>query len=246
VRLYFRPKTPMQYVNEGVRPAVWVENGAHCPVPVIMLFDAMSILGRESTEFSDGNLRMGRATVGADADFFEKIPFDLVYHDGAIGDNEDKRSIIFHRHAEVIVPDELDLEPLRYVVCRSQAEQETLLHLLGEEGREKWAARTIMKANLNYRRWNFVEQVDLVEAGIVAFRFNRSERGPGPFRIEGYADSAETGPRSFTRDDFVVPEDSKLRVRLRVPAQRVVVELRLDGALVFKNELKMPGTSRPV
>ncbi len=40
VRLYFRPRTPTQYRNEGIRPKGSLKLGAHCPVPVIFLFDA--------------------------------------------------------------------------------------------------------------------------------------------------------------------------------------------------------------
>src|SRR5690349_6275747 len=36
VRLYFRPRTPTQYKNEGFRPLGQRElGGAHCPVPIV-------------------------------------------------------------------------------------------------------------------------------------------------------------------------------------------------------------------
>jgi hypothetical protein len=34
VRLYFRPQTPTQYRNEGIRPKNMRELESHCPVPV--------------------------------------------------------------------------------------------------------------------------------------------------------------------------------------------------------------------
>jgi ssDNA thymidine ADP-ribosyltransferase, DarT len=80
VRLYFRPRTPMQYNIEGIRPKDRFVQGAHCPVPVVMLFDSVEILTRADTQFSKGNLAAG-AAVGDDARFFAGIPFKEVYHD---------------------------------------------------------------------------------------------------------------------------------------------------------------------
>jgi hypothetical protein len=56
VRLYFRPRTPTQYRNEGFRPSDQRELGAHCPVPVYFLFDSFQVLSREDSLFSGGNL----------------------------------------------------------------------------------------------------------------------------------------------------------------------------------------------
>lgn len=38
VRLYFRPRTPMQYRNEGFRPKNQRELESHCPVPIIFKY----------------------------------------------------------------------------------------------------------------------------------------------------------------------------------------------------------------
>ena len=45
-RLYFRPKTPTQYSNEGIRPHGSLVHDAHCPVPVFLLFDSRDVLTR--------------------------------------------------------------------------------------------------------------------------------------------------------------------------------------------------------
>lgn len=55
VRLYFRPRTPTQYRNEGFRPEGQRELGAHCPVPVFFLFDAESVLCRADSLFTPGS-----------------------------------------------------------------------------------------------------------------------------------------------------------------------------------------------
>lgn len=61
VRLYFRPRAPTFYHNEGIRPQGARYKDAHCPMPVVMLFAAKQILGSLDTRFSDGSLASGRA-----------------------------------------------------------------------------------------------------------------------------------------------------------------------------------------
>ena len=56
VRLYFRPRTPTQYRNEGFRPQEQRWQGAHCPVPIYFLFDSRAVLSHVDSQFTDGNL----------------------------------------------------------------------------------------------------------------------------------------------------------------------------------------------
>ena len=91
------------------------------------------------TRFSNGSLAgYSPGRVGAKASFFERLPFKEIYHNSWLKEDE-KREIIARRHAEVIVPGQLDLEPLRFIWCRSEAEKETLLSLLSETERNRWA-----------------------------------------------------------------------------------------------------------
>jgi hypothetical protein len=46
VRLYFRPRTPTFYRNEGIRPPGYRQMGASFPVPVAFMFDAKDVAGR--------------------------------------------------------------------------------------------------------------------------------------------------------------------------------------------------------
>ncbi len=135
VRLYFRPRTPTQYRNEGIRPIGKHELNSHCPVPVMMLFDANDILTRQSTCFSDGNLAAGGTNEYCNAEEFKKMPFEKIYHTGWQDyDDEVKR----RRNAEVIIPTELDLSALKGIRCRSQADLETLRNLLSDAAVLKW------------------------------------------------------------------------------------------------------------
>ena len=239
VRLYFRPRTPTQYDSEGFRMRDRYELGAHCPVPVVMLFDASEILTRANTEFSNGNLAAANAATANHAAFLERIPFQMVYHEGSFQPS-DKATIIFHRNAEVIVPDELDLSPLRFVGCRTQAEYETLLDLLGAEARKRWSAKIGLgvKASLHYRFWTFVEQVELTRERI-RFQFNPSSKTPGPFRAYVNIREHETGDAyGWSQESFLANSTLELDVRVLRHPEAYTVRLELDGQLAYSNRFE--------
>lgn len=232
VRLYFRPRTPMQYRNEGFRPIRQRElGGAHCPVPIVFIFDAKNILTNKKTKFSDGNLAAG-AAVGEDSNFFLSIPFQKVYHDESIGENE-KRNIIFHRHAEVIIPDSLDLSNLKFIWCRSQAEFETLVHLLPNS---KWMNKIGIgnRAGLFNARWSFVEKVDLSPT-IITFTFNPSQT-PGPFFAKITVEELETKTHYFWENkEFFAAGTKTFNLSNMTHPEFYSIELSLDNQLAYKN-----------
>lgn len=140
-RLYFRPRTPTQFHNEGIRPvAARTFDNAHCAIPVFFGFDLVETLMIDGLMFSDGNMAAAHVTCSDDADRFAKIPFEFVYHEGPINAPLNTRTIVFHRHAEVLAPNSLSLKTLKWVGCRSNAERETLLTLLGS-ARSAWESR---------------------------------------------------------------------------------------------------------
>lgn len=132
VRLYFRPKTPTQYHNEGIK-SVGKDYlyDAHCPIPVFLLFDAKEMLSRQETQFVERNLALN-PPVKKDIDDLVLFDFEKIYHSGPIqtGDKE----IIEKRHAEVLIAKKCDLNSLKYVACRSIAEKEMLVNLLLNKG----------------------------------------------------------------------------------------------------------------
>jgi hypothetical protein len=103
-RLYFRPRTPTQFHNEGIRPvAARTFDNAHCAIPVFFGFDLVETLMIDGLMFSDGNMAAAHVTCSDDADRFAKIPFEFVYHEGPINAPLNTRTIVFHRHAEVLL-----------------------------------------------------------------------------------------------------------------------------------------------
>lgn len=171
VRLYFRPRTPTQYRNEGFRPLEQRWRGAHCPVPIYFLFASKLVLSRAGSFFTDGNLA-STPQVFDRASELERILFNHVYHDYSLPNDNTRAQIIFHRQAEVIVQKQMDLSSLRYIVCRSQAEYETFLHLLPASAIRRWGNRIgLSKRNLFFKRWIHVQSVELDNSQII-FHFD--------------------------------------------------------------------------
>lgn len=236
VRLYFRPRTPTQYRNEGIRPINRRElGGAHCPVPVYFCFDALTVLAREDTEFSDGNMASAWASHSGERDFFLSIPFHLVFHNRWFTPDE-RDEIVFRRNAEVLVPDSLPLDPaLKFIACRSAAERQTLLHLLPANLRRQWASRIRLgERGLFERKWTYVEEVVTVDDKVI-FRFNPNTRMPGPFQVSFCYHEAGEGPeRTWEGEQETL--NNLLHIRLR-GAVWGTVTLHLDDALAFADML---------
>ena len=142
-RLYFRPKTPTQYHNEGYKPlsARNSELNASCPVPIFFFLDAEKVLCMDGIKFSettcaganDLNLLCGE-------DNFSKLPFEKIYHDGAFS-LENRDDIVRHRQAEIVRQDGICIKDcLKGILCRTSAEKQTLLYLLKTQYPSKYKA----------------------------------------------------------------------------------------------------------
>ena len=241
-RLYFRPRTPTQYHIEGIRKAGECKYGdsAHAPVLIMFVFDAQSILTRPDVRFCDRNMQQSSAVSGDTEDYFLRIPFDKVYHEGGISDDA---SIISHRCAEVLTPSPLPLnETLQWIYCRSDAERDTLIYLLGDNGK-KLAKSMLVSEDLKVfqREYAFVEDVALTNDGIV-FRLNpRYDRAKVDVTVRAWsAKGAEM--RNFRNREMAATPDYPAK-RWRVPTTfqpgRYRVRIELDGHLAFSDELRL-------
>ena len=153
-RLYFRPRTPTLHNTEGIRPPKNRRKG-HCPIPVFFLFDFVGVLQRDGTRFSKGSMASPQSGHSDRRDYFRRIEFADVYHDSGLGYGYSPRKseIIYRRQAEVLVPEELPLEPdLRAVCCRTPAERATLLNRLTSRARKKWGSRIRLGVDLMFFR----------------------------------------------------------------------------------------------
>ena len=235
VRLYFRPQTPTQYHNEGFRPVGHWGLGAHCPLPVYLLLDAFAVLSRQDSLFTDGNVASGAQTRQS-AEDLDNIPFDLIYHVGTIP-SEDIRTVVYHRNAEVLVHQRLGIDAVRYLVCRSQAEYETLLYLLPPGVHSRWVDQIRVGPILFFRQWTFVEQVEMTNRRVI-FKFNRDSKTPGPFDaqveiVEALGVGSQPILRRFPR--FRANNTLDLDLSDLQDPSDYSVRLTLDDQLAFAN-----------
>lgn len=237
VRLYFRPKTPTQFRNEGFRPIENRYQNAHCPLPIYFLFDAREVLANSDSRFTDGNLATTPEVFSKAADL-EQLPFKRIYHNSAlpISDTPEKRNIIFHRNAEVIIPTQLGLSALRYIVCRSQAEYETFLHLLPRNARAHWRNNIRIdnhRTRLFFKRWAYVESVEL-NSSHIAFHFNKSIEHPGPFHAKiSIADTLSDKRFAWEKQKLTAAGSLSLSLGNAAPLFDYFARVTLDGQIAY-------------
>jgi hypothetical protein len=248
VRLYFRPKTPTQYCAEGICSQVTLSESkfrdAHCPVPVFFLFDSATVLARSDCWFSDGNLASRRAHTLSTASELEQLPWKKIYHTSWIDHSQPESSdIVFRRHAEVIVPRKLDLSALRYIYCRSEAERETLLHLLPPDLQKRYQNKIFAstRSSLFYRRQTFVETVRL-SSRAASFRFSPETKSPGPFHLQVELEIASS-QHSLNAESFNLKRPYILEIPLPSSSTGYTIRLCLDEHLAYANtyeEMEIP------
>ena len=231
VRLYFRPKTPTQYRNEGFRPITQQTYHAQCPVPVYLIIDAMEVLSKVGVLFTDGNVAAG-AQPTDDIEFFKVIPFEVVYHSESY-DTSIPNRIVYHRNAEVLVPERLSTSEILFLCCRSQAEYETLLGLLPPHTLSQWSNKigVCPKLDLFFREWCFVEQVEMTQESVL-FRFNVGE-WPEPFKARAEIIETQTGTKlGWSDNSFVVSPAFRLQLSFQHP-QDYTIRFWLDDQLAY-------------
>lgn len=236
VRLFFRPLTPTQYRMEGIKAAAELTNtGEHCPVPVFLLFDAKALLGTQGVQVTDGGIaRRGQYRVGNSAEFLRTIPFESVYHDGPLPEDAWERSdIIFRRHAEVLVENELGLEHLRHIRCRTGPERDTLLYLLGRDApRYEHLVRIVPPgAALFYGRGMFVESIHMLHDQLY---FRMPNRGARRYSVDLLVSDLETGEVLARRTRADAQLNGNWHIAINKRRDRVLVTFIVEGAIAFQ------------
>lgn len=193
-RLYFRPRIPDLYGTEGIRPRD-VQSKAYCAIPIFFLFDLENVLIQADTRFSEGDVMLNPKTFKS-ATAFRDMPFEMIYHDSWFSPDE-RDEILSARRAQVIVPQSLPLTHLRHIWCRSEAEYETLYHLLPRDLWEQYGTKLTARTDydLYHRRWLYVQGVDLSQEGAL-FNFHPCHDRDGeecnPFDVRLEVTSGDT------------------------------------------------------
>lgn len=180
VRLYFRPKTPTKYHNEGFKTEEQLaisQLNAQCSIPVFLFLDIRKLLAHPYSSFTDRSLALSAPhKIYSTPEEFNKLPFDKIYHDGALNEAE-KREIIGHRQAEIIFPESLPIEDyLKKIIVRTPAEKETLLTLMSDELKRKYEdyIQIDSSKNIFFSRWTYFNNVQLAE-NYIQFNLNISQ-----------------------------------------------------------------------
>lgn len=248
VRLYFRPQTPTQFHAEGVHSKQSLAKSrfphAHCPTPVFFLFDAPAVLSLPNSHFSDRGLGGSDYHLGTTLSDLKALPWKRIYHQGWIDWSEPDRAhaIVACRNAEMIVPQKLDLQFLRFIYCRSEAEKDTLLHLLSPNLRQKFRAEIFAsnRSELFFRRRTFIESATLLADGF-QLRFSPDTECPGPFRLRIEITTTQTMIQE--NEDFTLGPSYEYVATFRQPIHRYKIQVTLDDHLVYANrfvEITLP------
>lgn len=238
-RLYFRPRTPTQYQVEGIRRNgdFYLNNSAnHVPLLYMFLFSTESVLTLPNTHFSNGNMQSPNTTFGHTEQFFNSIAFEKVFHEGSFSANE-KDQILKSRCAEVLAQSPLDLaQHLKFVLCRSDAERNTLLHSCGAIGAGlKNRVRTFSEVGIFQSEFPYVRSVDLNAEHCLIEISPRRDGKPISFEMI-----------VFGAQDQRIQELNSVQIdpakRLRVNFSQSLMngsyrlEMKIDGQTAYKNE----------
>ena len=257
-RLYFRPRTPTQYNNEGYKPE-HIRNAdinANCPVPIFFFLDSVTVLNTDGVKFSetscagyhDLNLLSG-------TEAFENLPFSKIYHDGPVSSAE-REDIVKHRHAEVVRLNGLPIEnAIKGIVCRSAAEKQTLLYMLKTQYPKKYQIykpiiRYSPELNLFFNNGIFIKTVEYNE-GKIEIEFNAPEKRYGTSKSKGndvnfkatvnYINEYGNIINCISFDTVLDYADIR-SVNLNIENQDskiAIVEIRFDDNLMYKNILNI-------
>ncbi len=180
---------------------------------------------------------MSLSEVGRTVDFLRRIDFADVYHDSGVGQrgSERRAAILNARHAEVLAAGELCLDHLRFVVCRSGAERDTLLSLIDGSTRSVWIRKIVVDEGprrLFNRRGTYVKDVTLSSDSSRFVFFADSEdawRGPFDLRIEWLSGGWQVG---YSDHQFVATAKA-LQIALRTERSHYVAKVTLNEDLAY-------------
>ncbi|WP_420629292.1 DarT ssDNA thymidine ADP-ribosyltransferase family protein [Candidatus Leptofilum sp.] len=200
------------------------------------LFDSEYILTLDGCQFSDGGLGSPRARYLSNASDLKNLPWKKIYHTGRF--DPSKEDITFRRSAEVLVPNSLELNALRYIYCRSQAEKETLLQLLEPNNRRKYRNKVAAtsRSTLFFRKHTFI-QTGRLSAQSATFDFSPETSSPGPFNLKIEVQT-ETQNGAYEINNFMVKPNQNFSISFRRKIPKYTIRVKLDNYLAFANSFE--------
>jgi hypothetical protein len=125
-------------------------------IPIAFAFDFQKVITLPNCGFVPGNFaKTGAAPLSGDAEF-EKMQFDLIYHDSALP-QEKMAEVHNWRMSEAVVSDALSLASLSYVICRTTHEERILRHALSGLAAPKIIVE--QRGSIFMRRGMFIDEI---------------------------------------------------------------------------------------
>jgi hypothetical protein len=165
------------------------------------------------------------------------LPFHDIYHDEPFLPSI-RNEIVARRHAEVLIPQEVDLSGLREIHCRSRAEKDTFLHLLTQRLREKWQDKVFSdgRRHLFFKEWTYVDTVSLGRRNI-SIQFSPDTKSPGPFHAR-FVITDPTSNRTINHiEDNYFADTTQIFSSSR-NRERYTFTVELDGHRVYENSFQ--------
>ncbi len=236
VRFYFGALTPTQYHNEGFKSRNKIQHNAHCPVPVFLLFDFVKLLAREDSKFSSGNIASSGVDIYNEIEDLNQLEFENIYHRGSTFHESNPRHITYCRHAEVLIPNELNIyDYIKYVFVRSEAEKQTLLYHLDSNTKQKLEQKIRIHTNgLFYADRFYIENIRLDDDMFhISFSKATSDRFDFVFNIT----NNDTG-LNYKEEIPQVSLESKtvtFKIKSEYVSKNMSLEIKIDGSLAYEH-----------
>lgn len=254
-RLYFRPLTPTQFHNEGYKPEAVRNLDASCPVPIFFCLSANATLQFQGTMFAEKGLSGRRHNIKSSVEEFQKLNFRKIYHHGFYTSEES--DIKEYRHSEVIRENGFPIEPLlKGILCRSEAERETLLFLIKQHSirlYNTYKSKIIYNPKLYcfYRNGIYIKNVS-VYGGKIEVEFNDPElrkissakdvidlniQIEISYRLKnGQVLQVETGEGNL---DYSNVRSCEMKLQCGFEYEVIQVKVSIDEIVMYENEISM-------
>ena len=167
--------------------------------------------------FSDRGLASRNHVIMSTAQELANLDWRKIYHTGPIDFSRPEESdIIPRRMAEVIIPGHLDMKSLKWIYCRSEAEKDTLLHLLTDALQPLYERKIVAttRSDLYFRQHTFLESVRM-ESESAYLSFSPDTQSPGPFRFQVIIRSNNDTRRIRDKKTYFSTEGASFRGKIK-------------------------------
>ncbi len=249
VRFYFRPLTPTQFHNEGIRAKEEITTlNAHCPVPVFLLFDT-AMLDDDDFYFSYESLASHyEIPLHQGEEALLNAPFHHIYHNESTY-NLDGHTIRKRRHAEVVTKKQCDLKYLKKIVCRNTAEADTLKDLLNDNALALYVDKICVIVVDDFDTKNYFTLFEPPYLQIVnvsvdkkdsTINFNKASLSKRNLKVNWF-DLNGKPICNYIKEDFVSPTPAQSFNMLNFldNHRQVRVTVELDSCLVYSNQFNI-------